>query len=337
MRIGLTYDLRTEYLAQGWSEQEVAEFDRPDTIDALERELVAQGHEVDRIGHIKKLIARLAQGDRWDLVFNLAESLYGRAREAAIPALLEQYQIPCTYSDALVFALTLDKALTKRVVRGLGLATADFAVVHSESEIAGVNLPYPLFAKPVAEGSSKGVDARSKVRTPQDLESVCRRLLREFRQPVLVETFLPGREFTVGILGTGSEARVIGVMEVHLQRGAEPEVYTYRNKEECETLVKYALATDALARASADLALAVYRGLGCRDSGRVDIRADQHGNPSFVEINPMAGLHPEHSDLPIMSALAGIGYSELIRSIVTSAARRVRRDGVAAAVAGAAR
>ena len=324
MKIGLTYDLRDDYRAMGWSEQEVAEFDRSDTIDAIERELRALGHEVDRVGHVKLLVERLARGDRWDLMFNIAESLHGRGREAVIPALLEQYEIPYTFSDPLILALTLDKGITKRVVQSLGINTPAFAVVSRESDIRRVKMAFPLFAKPIAEGSSKGVDARSKIRSEDELEEVCRRLLKEFRQPVLVEEFLPGREFTVGITGTGDAGRAIGVMEVHYQRGADAGVYTYRNKEDCETLIRYSLADDELARTSAALALDVWRGLGCRDSGRVDVRADADGKPSFVEINPLAGLHPEHSDLPIMSSLAGVSYHELIRRIVTSASERVR-------------
>lgn len=324
MKIGVTYDLRTDYLAEGWTEQEVAEFDRPDTIDALERELRTLGHDVDRIGHVKKLVERLARGDRWDLVFNIAESLHGRGREAVIPALLEQYEIAYTFSDPLLMAMTLDKGITKRVVSSLGVNTPKFAVVASEGDIRRVNMAFPLFAKPIAEGSSKGVDARSKVTSTQELDEVCCRLLREFRQPVLVEEYLPGREFTIGITGTGDTGRVIGVMEVHYQAGADAGVYTYRNKEDCETLIRYSLAADDLARASAELALTVWRGLGCRDSGRVDVRADASGKPSFVEINPLAGLNPEHSDLPIMATLAGIGYHELIRRIVSSASERVR-------------
>lgn len=331
MKIGLTYDLRTDYLAEGWSEAAVAEFDRPDTIDAIERELRALGHEVDRIGHVKKLVERLARGDRWDMVFNIAESLHGVAREAVVPALLDQYEIPYTFSDPLLLAITLDKGMTKRVVRSLGINTPDFAVVANDSDISRVTMAFPLFAKPVAEGSSKGVDARSKVTNRAQLEEVCRRLMEEFRQPVLVEAFLPGREFTVGITGTGDAARVVGTMEVHYQNGADDGVYTYRNKEDCESLIRYTLADDVLARESAAVALDVWRGLGCRDAGRVDVRTDDEGRPSFVEVNPLAGLHPEHSDLPIMASMAGVSYAELIRRIMASATERVATRAATAA------
>ncbi|MEW6221533.1 MAG: D-alanine--D-alanine ligase [Thermodesulfobacteriota bacterium] len=323
MRVGLTYDLRDDYLAEGYSEEETAELDRADTIDAIEAALRSLGHATDRIGHGRQLVARLAAGDRWDLVFNLAEGLAGSGREALVPALLDLYAIPYTFSDPLVLALTLDKAMTKRVVRDLGLATPAFVVAASPEDLAAVSLPLPLFVKPLAEGTSKGISARSRITEPDALAQVGGELLARFRQPVLVETYLPGRELTVGILGTGAEARVAGVLEVELLPAAEPEVYTYANKERCEELVSYRLAADDLGQAAADLALAVWRGLGCRDAGRVDVRADAFGRPQFMEINPLAGLHPQHSDLPIMCTLAGVSYPELIAAIMTSAGRRL--------------
>src|SRR5687768_9851913 len=133
MKIGLTYDLRQEYLAAGYSEIETAEFDRPDTIDGIDNALRELGHETDRIGHVRQLVERLASGDRWDLVFNICEGMYGRGREAQVPALLDAYDIPYTFSDPLVMALSLDKGLTKTVVRSAGIATPDFAVVSESS------------------------------------------------------------------------------------------------------------------------------------------------------------------------------------------------------------
>lgn len=330
MRIGLTYDLRDDYRRLGFDEQQVAEFDRADTIDALEGVLRSLGHQTDRIGHVKSLISRLTAGDRWDLVFNIAEGLSttGIGREAQVPVLLDLYGIPYTFADPLVCCLTLDKAMCKRAVRDLGLPTPDFAVVRSEADLERVGLPYPLFAKPVAEGSSKGVTGQSKVCSPDELRAVCRTLLARYQQPVLVETFLPGREFTVGIVGTGEHARAIAAMEVHLLAGAEPEVYSYQNKENCEELVRYSLAEGDLEREAFDLALAAWRGLGCRDAGRVDVRADASGRLNFIEVNVLPGLHPEHSDLPILSRLRGIRYPELISAILESALRRVPQSAL---------
>jgi D-alanine-D-alanine ligase len=323
MRVGITYDLRQDYLAEGYGELETAEFDRPATIDAIKTALQSLGFQTDRIGHARALIGRLAAGDRWDLVFNIAEGLTGVAREAQVPAILEVYGIPCTFSDASVMALTLHKGMTKHVVRGLGLPTPDFAVIGDLSELDGIDLPYPLFAKPVAEGTGKGVTPASKIADPADLRRVVAGLLTEHRQPVLVETFLPGREFTVGIVGTGERARSVGVAEVCLNAGAEAEVYSYKNKELCEELVTYRLVDDELARRSAELSLAAWRGLGCRDGGRVDVRVDAGGVVNFIEVNPLAGLHPEHSDLPIICNLQGIPYLDLMDWIVRSTLDRL--------------
>lgn len=324
MKIGLTYDLRSAYLAQGYSEEETAEFDRDDTITALETALQGLGHATARIGNVRELAAALVQGRRWDLVFNIAEGLRGIGREAQVPALLDAFDIPYTFSDPVVMGLTLDKAATKHIVRDLGLPTPDFALVREDSDIAGIRLPYPLFAKPLAEGTGKGITPASRIAGPEQLREVCARLLQELKQPVLVETFLPGREFTVGILGTGRKAKSIGVLEVALNPDAEQDVYSYVNKERCEELVEYRICRESAALACEPLALDVWRGLNCRDGGRVDVRLDAQGRPSFLEVNPLAGLHPLHSDLPILATQAGIAYRDLIGAILESAAERVK-------------
>jgi D-alanine-D-alanine ligase len=327
MLIGLTYDLRADYLAAGYDDQETAEFDRPDTISAIETTLQDLGHSTDRIGHGQALVARLAAGDRWDLVFNIAEGLHGRAREAQVPCLLDLYEIPYTFSDPLVLALSLHKDLTKTVLREAGIPTPDFRLIRRVEDIAQVDLPYPLFAKPVAEGTSKGITAASRVADSASLQAVCRELLASFRQPVLVERFLAGREFTVGITGTGENSEVLGTLEVVLLPHAEAEVYSYVNKEKCEDLVDYRLGdsqSDAEVQEAELIAMAAWRALGCRDGGRVDVRSDDEGRPHFLEINPLPGLHPEHSDLPILCTTRGIPYVELIRRIVDSATNRCR-------------
>ncbi len=322
MQIGLTFDLRSYYLAQGYSEEDTAEFDRDDTIEAIAGALAGLGHQTERIGAVTQLVPRLAAGERWDLVFNIAEGMHGLARESQVPALLDAYRIPYTFSDPVVLGICLHKGWAKRVIRDQGLPTPDFAVVAVEEDLFGVHLQYPLFAKPVAEGTGKGVDAGSKLASRAELEARCRELLARYRQPVLVERFLPGREYTVGIIGTRAKAEAVGTLEVLLRQGAEREVYSYQNKENCEELVDYRLAKDPKALQAQATALACWRALGCRDAGRIDLREDERGVPNIMELNPLAGLHPQHSDLPILCGLAGIPFHELIRRIVDSACER---------------
>jgi D-alanine-D-alanine ligase len=240
-------------------------------------------------------------------------------------ALLDAYDIPCTFSDATVMALTMHKGMTKHVLRDQGIPTADFHLVETDDDIARVDLPYPLFVKPVAEGTGKGVSARSKIGTKAELGAVCRELLATYRQPVLVEAFLPGREYTVGVVGTGADTRALGAVEVVLREDAESDAYSYVNKEKCEDLVLYLLATDESAARCMELSVRAWRGLGCRDAGRIDFRLDAAGVPCLMELNPLAGLHPEHSDLPIICNRLGIPYVELIRMIMDSAVSRVVR------------
>jgi D-alanine-D-alanine ligase len=322
LRVGLTYDLQEEYLAKDYSPEETAELDSPETIDALEQSLRALGYDPVRIGGIESLVGKLALGERWDIVFNISEGMHGLGREAQIPALLDAYRIPYTFSDPLVLGITLHKGISKHIIKNLGIATPDFIVVKTLSDLDGHSLAFPLFVKPAAEGTGKGISSRSLVSNEIDLRELCSDLLAEFRQPVLVETFLPGREFTVGVLGTGTGARALPAMEVVFREETPGVVYSYETKKNYRELVEYSLIGGELGEACKDLSLAAWRGLGCRDGGRIDLRLDSNGRPSFIEVNPLAGLHPVDSDLPILCRLAGISYEELIREIMNSALER---------------
>lgn len=334
MRIGLTYDLRDEYLAAGFDELATAEFDRADTIQAIENALGELGHQTDRIGHVRQLVSRLARGDRWDLVFNICEGMHGLAREAQVPAVLDAFEIPYTFADPLVMSLCLHKGLTKAIVQKAGLPTPPYLVVEKPEDADAIRLPFPLFAKPVAEGTGKGITPASLIADQKQLSEICRELLDRFRQPVLVETYLSGREFTVGLLGTGDSAKVLGTLEIVLLPAAEQGVYSYANKENCEELVEYRLVrpdNDPEVAEAERIALAAWRELNGRDGGRIDLRSDGSGGPQFLEANPLAGLHPQHSDLPMLATAVGMPYRDLLRNIVKSAERRVRVETRSAA------
>ncbi len=319
MRIGVTFDLRAEYLAMGYGEEETAEFDSETTIAAICGALATMGHEPVRIGGIRKLAERLVAGERWDAVFNFCEGLKGLAREAQAPALLEAYDIPYVFSDPLTLALSLDKGMAKRVVRDAGVPTADFAVIECIEDAAKVALPFPLFLKPVAEGSGKGVNARSKVGNAAAMRAVAADLLARFDQPVLVETFLSGREFTVGITGTGEDAEVLGVSEIVPKAKFVGAGYGFENKEAgWEDKVEIRPARGPEAEAAGAVALGAWRALRCRDGGRIDIRCDAKGEPHFIEVNPLAGLRPEHSDLCLIAGFVGVSYQDLIGRIMAA-------------------
>lgn len=323
MRIGLTYDLRSEYLAMGYSEEETAEFDREETIDHIETALHELGHETVRIGHLKSLVAALLREERWDCIFNVCEGMHGYGRESAVPALLDAYGIAYTFADPLCAALTLHKGFAKRVLRDAGVPTTDFRLVSSAGDIDKVDLPFPLFAKPVAEGTAKGIHPTSRVTNQAELRSVCERLLAEYHQPVIIEPFLPGREFTTCILGQGEQARAIGTLEILLMAGAaEAHAYTYTNKEESESRVICRRADDDWHARCEAVALPAWRALACRDAGRIDLREDHTGQIMVMEANPLPGMHAFHSDLPILCAEVGLPYRDLVRSIVDAALSR---------------
>lgn len=322
MRIGLVYDLRDDYRALGFSEEDVAEFDSIETIDELAAALVALGCTVIRVGRGQALAERFVGGERFDLVFSIAEGIKGRSREAQVPALCELFDQPYLFSDPLTLAASLDKEIAKRLVRDAGVPTPEFAVAYaSAAELAGWR-SYPAFVKPLAEGTGKGCEAASLVQNESELAAAASRVLASYRQPALVEAYLPGREFTVGIAGNGKDARVLGVCEILLREHAEANVYSLHNKELCEELVIYQRADDAEAKLAGVRALAAYRALQCRDAARIDFRSDAKGEPYFLEANPLAGLNPHHSDLPILAAQNGIGFVALIGMILDAGVAR---------------
>lgn len=326
MRIGLVYDLRDDYRAMGYSEVDCAEFDSPETIDALAGSIEAHGCEVVRIGHGRALAQRLVNGERYDLVFSIAEGMGGRNREAQVPALCEMFAQPFAFSDALTMSVTLDKAVAKRLVREAGIATAPFTVLHSPGQVRRVRLHFPVFVKPLHEGTGKGCESASVARNMQELSVAAKTLIGRFNQPVIVEALLTGREFTVGIVGNGKDARVVAVMEILVSKAVDQGLYSFTNKEQFESYVRYTLPKDEEAMLAGERALAAYHALECKDGARVDLRSDAHGSPHFLEVNPIAGMHPTHSDLPILSIMAGYDYHWLVGEILFSA---LKRNGLA--------
>jgi D-alanine-D-alanine ligase len=324
LRVGLAFDLRASYrLAPGMPRDRYAELDDERTIAAIEAALVGAGHTVDRIGGLLDLAARIAgRGPGVDVVFNVAEGVRGRGREAQVPALLEACGVPYTGSDPVALAVSLDKALTKRLWRAEGLPTPAFQVVATAAELDRVPASFPSFVKPLAEGSSIGVDHGAVVRDMAALRARVASVWTRYGQPALIEPYLPGREFTVGILDAGGVPTVLGVAETAPAGGLRG----YDEKRATASRVGdppfRAVVEPALERELATLALRAAASVGCRDLARVDLRCDDAGRPQLLEINALPGLAPEVSAMAFLARHAGRAYRDMIVTVLDGAVRR---------------
>lgn len=319
MTIGLCFDLRSWYLERGYSWEETAEFDKEETILGIENALSFLGHETERIGNIFQLVEALASGRRWNLIFNISEGLFGPSRESVVPALLDQYRIPYVFSNGEVLGVSLNKQLAKQVVAACGVPVAPGIVVSKPVIPENINLQYPLFVKPLAEGTGKGIHGKSRVDHPSLLAEAVDHVLTTSHQPALIEEFLPGREFTVGITGQGDQTQVVGAMEIFSHEGS---VYSMNVKENYELLAHYQPLDDITLQMCSEVAVKAWKALGAVDGGRIDLRYDKAGQLCFIEANPLAGLNPVHSDLPIVARMNNISYEQLIGMIMESALRR---------------
>lgn len=320
MNVGLVYELQDEQDVDG-----TAEFASAYEVGHLAETIEALGHEVTRIGNITQLVRFLGSGQRVDLVFNYAAGRWGHAREAQVPALLEAMQIPCTGSDAFTLTLCIDKAIIKRLWRSAGLPTPDFWLVADldnlsllSDDLAG----FPLFVKPAREGSSKGIAAASIVATAEALSQRVAYLLEVYRQPVLIERYLSGREFSVGLLGTGDTAEVLGVVEIQ-----HPAIHLVdlAGKKAWSPQTFRAVEDKGLRHELCDLGWQAYRTVDCHTIGRVDIRLDHAQRPQLLEINPNPGLHPSRSAMPAIAEQAGLTYARLIERLLVEPGLGERR------------
>ena len=329
MKIGITYDLKADVpVGSDVPDDFQEEFDSPATIEGIAAVLRQAGHEPIFLGDGPEMIRRI-MADPVDLVFNIAEGQgVSRSREARVPAVMEMLGIPCTGSDPLTLAVTLDKDCARRLVRSHGGLTPWGAVWEpGEDPVAWVarqTLPYPVIVKPAWEGSSKGIRGKCVVDTPGDLLAALA-ARSDQRQPLLVEEYIEGEELTVGVLGN-APPRIIGILRVVPTRVSSRFVYSLEVKRNYAENVRYecppSLPAAHLAAVEA-AALLVYRCLGCRDVARIDFRL-RDGLPYFLEVNPLPGLNPETSDLVILSTKSGLDHAGLIRGILDAALLRVR-------------
>jgi len=299
--------------------EDTAEFDKQETVDALDAALRKMGFETEQVGNCFQLIDSLAAGKKWDIVFNIAEGLYGDGRESVVPAILDQYKIPYVFSGPVILGISLNKYLSRLIVAAAGIPVSPGMLISTREDIERCNLDYPLFIKPVSEGTGKGINEKSMVNSKAELKEMAEWILERFNQPALVEEYLPGREFTIGVIGSGEESIAIGGMEIICKDNLP---YSVEFKENYQEFCKYIPLAEDFAEECKTVALKVWKALGGLDGGRVDVKADRNGRICFIEVNPLAGLHPVHSDLPILSRMTGIEYQKLIEMIMKSTLKR---------------
>ena len=318
-----------------------ADFDHIETVDALRAALETDGHTTVFI-HADRDLPYALREAKPDICFNLAEGLGGDAREAQVPALLEMLQIPYTGSRVLTNGISLDKTLTKRIWRDRRLPVAPFQEFQFGDESLRPELKFPLFVKPAREGTGMGVDMKAIVKDEAELRERVQYIINAYQQPALVETFLPGREFTVGILGRADAKRFSNhpewyekdgfhrfpVLELDTTRTDEPWVYTNEAKSKdvgadgvpgffCPAEIE-----PELEKKLKHLALRAHLLLNALDVSRTDIRLDEEGNPRLIEINTLPGLTPDYSDLCLQAAAEGIKYEDLVLEILYLGASR---------------
>lgn len=346
MHIALTFNLREESACTGASSPAepdpepdlYAEWDDIHTIRALEAALASR-HQVSLINADLDAFEKLRHLQP-DLVFNIAEGLHGASREAQIPAMLDMLQLPYTGSDPVTLGICLDKRRTKEILAYHKIPTSRFAVVESLGQIPS-HLRYPLMVKPTLEGSSKGVTDKALVHNRKALLHQIRWVLETYRQPALIEEFLPGREFTVAMLGNGDSLRVLPVVEINfdtLPEGVNP-IYSFEAKwlwdKEEDPLQIFSCPAPLeplLQKNIEEVCRRTFNALGCRDWCRIDVRLDASGHPNVIELNPLPGILPrpeQNSCFPKAARAAGLSYENLILSVAEAAINRLglRQEG----------
>ncbi len=328
MIIGLAYDLKDTVSAMpGCPDDALEEYDSSETVDAIVAALEVAGHSAIKLGGGREFIDNILR-DRIDFVFNISEGLGNhRSREAQIPSILEMLNVPYSGSDPQCLAICLDKPLTKTLLSSVGIRTPKWELAVNSGQLKEKNwdtFPLPAFIKPAYEGSSKGIHLGSRAETAAQVEEIAARLIEQYDQPAMVEEFIAGDELTLGIVGN-SPPTVLGIMRVLPKKSSPHFIYSLEVKREWEQLVDY----ECPARLSADIlqqitdsSLDIFKTLGCRDFARLDFKLSPEGIPYFLEINPLAGLNPKSSDLPIMAYKLGWSYQALVSVILNAALKR---------------
>lgn len=329
--VGFTYDLKSEYLKEKFSLEDVVEFDTEQTIEEITSALTWAGYKVEQVGSFRNLLSQLSKGKSWDIVFNIAEGISGRNRESQVPLLLEYYKIPYTGSDALTMGICLDKVVSKKIVSYHNLPTPKFFVVSNIKELSKIkeiDLSFPVMVKPSCEGSSKGLSKNAVVYDKQKLKEVCEEKLVKYKQPVLIEEFIYGKEFTVVVMGNKySEKFPIKSfppvqIAVNGKTDLGEEFFTYERIENDETsYICPSAEPENLLSNLEKITSEIYKVLEVRDFGRIDFRVDYDNNIYFLECNPLPHLG-KIDVFPLVANAVSMSYEEMISNIVKIALDR---------------
>ena len=328
MRIGLSYDLKQQAeQSEGLPDDAFEEYDSYETIEALSAVITSAGHQVMMLGGGSDFISCVLR-EKPDFVFNIAEG-HGnyRSREAQVPSVLETLGIPYSGSDPLSLSVCLEKSLTKQLVAAAGVATPRWHVINDINELKDCDwgsFPFPVFIKPVHEGSSKGIRNASRVDDTAMLKEVVEQQLRLYDQPVMVEQYISGDEVTVGLIGN-NPASVIGVMRVVPRYNTSDFVYSLEIKRNWQEMVQYECPADldaSILQKIEGSSLLAFKTLGILDFARMDFRVAYDGTPYFLEVNPLPGLNPKSGDYVILSQAMGWSYEKLIRTVLETAMER---------------
>ena len=311
-----------------------AEWDTWSTINAV-KDAIECFHNVTLIEADHSAFQKLKEL-KPDIVFNIAEGYNGVSREAQIPAILDMLQIPYTGSDPLTLAICLDKARTKEILSYHKVPNAKFFIADSLNQVSDLNLKFPLIVKPISEGSSKGIFSSSFVKDVNELTSEVERILNEYNQPALIEEFLPGKEFTVAVIGNGNEAQVLPIVEINFKDFPDDfiPIYSYEAKWILDTTENPldvftcpAKIDSTLESKIKETVLRAYNVLRCKDWSRIDVRLDSDNEPNIIEVNPLPGILPnpeENSCFPKAARTAGLNYNDMINTVLLAAAKRYK-------------
>lgn len=317
LKVGIAYNLKKGSV-HGACDME-AEYDSYETIDAIKNVFESAGISTALL-EANSDFAEQVKKSKVDIVFNIAEGTHGRGREAQIPAILSFLGVPCSGSDETTLAVSLDKALTKRYLSTFGIRTPNYQYVVTPDFKLDSSLHFPLIVKPDSEGSSKGIADFAVADNQKQLSEMVSRNFKLYGEPMLIEEYIPGREFTVGVLGNGTDTNVFEPMEIcYRSKERENQIYSFRVKKDYKKYVTYKCPSDAckeIRRTLKDTAAKIYDALECRDFSRIDFRISDDGSVYFIEINPLPGLAPEYSDYPMLAGFCGVDYRTLILSVL---------------------